>query len=599
MRKGSAQIAVLLAFTACADKNAGPGEAARAEAARQNAASAAAPPATGPELPRDAKARLDQLARDDLDAELTFRPSVASWLGAHGWDDRLEDVRLDAQLREVGRLRLLLERLSQLDVAALDATRATDLALLERRVQAELFELTDSRPLERNPLVYVDVASSAVEELMDDAPAVDRVRALAARLWRIRPLLDEARRNLRGPAARLAIEKAIDLAQAAKGFVGETLPRAVQTADPKLADDFRAACGDASRALDDFAGWLARDLSLRARGELAALVLGRERFLERLRLVDGVTATPEQLVALGEREIKEARRRLDDAGRAIVAGRPGVEAARLVEDDHAKPEELLPQAQAAVESAVQFVRDHKLVTLPDPERPKVLEMPPARWGFVQLALAGPLDPKPRDAVLYVDPVDKTWPERRKQEHLRTLNRAALLMAVLHDVVGRYVLAERDRRAPTTTLKIALAPAFVEGWAGYVERMMLDEGFAAGDAKVRFAVERAALLRAGRLVAAVRLHALGAKLDDVIKVFLDEAGCDADQARREAERAAIDPWVALDALGRIEIEKLRDDWRAAHPSATLGEFHDALLAHGTPPVAVLRKLLLPGDNHSPL
>jgi hypothetical protein len=32
---------------------------------------------------------------------------------------------------------------------------------------------------------------------------------------------------------------------------------------------------------------------------------------------------------------------------------------------------------------------------------------------------------------------------------------------------------------------------------------------------------------------------------------------------------------------------------------LGAIHDAMLAHGSPPVTVLRRILLPNDNRSPL
>jgi len=98
---------------------------------------------------------------------------------------------------------------------------------------------------------------------------------------------------------------------------------------------------------------------------------------------------------------------------------------------------------------------------------------------------------------------------------------------------------------------------------------------------------------------VKLHALGAKIDDAVKVFTDEGGLDDVQARREAERTAVDPMVLADALGRIAIVKLRDDWRAAHAGAPLGQFHDALLRHGTPSPIFLRKVLLPGDTASPL
>jgi uncharacterized protein (DUF885 family) len=578
--------AVTGAFAGCADRSAPP------------------PVTTGRggsvrrELPRDARARLDVLEHDDLDAWVQESPITATWLGARGHDDAVDDVRLDAQARTVARLKTLLDRVRAIDAGELDAPRALDRLLLERRTENALYDLTELRPLERNPVVYLDLASSAVEELLtEDSVTPDRARALTARLWKIRPLLDEARRNLRGPVAELAVRRAVDLALAAKGFIAETLPKAVQLADAKLADDFRAAGGDASRALDDFAGWLQRDLGPRAHGDFA---LGRERFLEKLRLVEGLEGvTPEQLVALGERELKDARKRYDEAARQVIAGRAGADPSKIIEEDHAKPDELLIQAQSTAEAITDFVRGEKLVTLPEPERPKVLDLPPALWGFAQLSVSGPLEPKPRDGYLYIDPVDKSWPDRRKQEHLRTLNRPAMVMALIHELPGQYVLAERNRHAPTTVQKVALAPAFVEGWAGYAERMLLDAGFGAGDPRVRLVVERALMLRAARLVASVRLHALGAKLDDVVKLFSDEAYADDYQARREAERAALDPWVLYDALGRIEIEKLRDDWRAAHPDATLGAFHDALLGHGTPPVTVLRKILLPESKRPPL
>lgn len=552
-----------------------------------------------PSKPPSGNAAVDQLVRDNLDAELLEQPVAATWLGVHGGDDRIDDVRPEAQARLAQRLRILIDRLRAVDDKALDANRAFDRLLLERRASLALFTLTELRPLERNPMVYCDLAQSAIYELVADEylSPMDRLRNVNARLWKIRALLDDARRNLRPTASELSIRRAIEAAQAEKGFLVETLPRALQgVAAPALLDDLRAAVGDAARALDDFAGWLARELLPRARGDFA---LGRDKLMEELRLGEGVDVTPELLVALGEREIKDARRRYDEAARALGAGRPGVDVAKLLEEDHGKPEELLTSAQQSLEAAVAFVRAQHLLTPPDPERPKVVEMPPALWGYLQLETAGPLEPKPHESFLWVDPIDKNWSDKRKQEHLRTFNRAVMVRDVLHEAIGHYVQAELDRRAPTTMQKIALSPLFVEGWAGYVEEMMTAEGFLPGDARLRVAVARATLLRAARLVAAVRLHALGAKIDDAVKVFTDEAGLDDYTARREAERAAIDPMVLGDALGRIAIDKLRDDWRAAHDGAGLGAFHDALLRHGTPSPILLRRVLLPGDTASPL
>src|SRR5437764_1258165 len=84
------------------------------------------------------------------------------------------------------------------------------------------------------------------------------------------------RRDLHATAPDLQVRRAAEVAQGMKGFLAETLPKAVRAVpDAKLLDDFRQADGDAARALDDFETWLQRDLLPRSRGEPA---LGRERF---------------------------------------------------------------------------------------------------------------------------------------------------------------------------------------------------------------------------------------------------------------------------------------------------------------------------------
>src|SRR5690242_3363506 len=149
MRKGPPAalfIVMVVALGACTDRSTpAPQQPARAGGVRR-------------ELPRDAKALLDVLERDDLDAWVQESPITATWLGARGHDDAVDDVRLDAQARTVARLRTLDERVRAIDASELDAPRALDRLLLERRTENALYDLTELRPLERNPVVYLDLA---------------------------------------------------------------------------------------------------------------------------------------------------------------------------------------------------------------------------------------------------------------------------------------------------------------------------------------------------------------------------------------------------------------------------------------------------------
>src|SRR5436190_19299387 len=71
---------------------------------------AAEPAQKAPDLPPDAKGRLDLYVRENLDAELAYSPTLATWLGMHGYDDRIDDVRTEAQAREAARCKQVLDR---------------------------------------------------------------------------------------------------------------------------------------------------------------------------------------------------------------------------------------------------------------------------------------------------------------------------------------------------------------------------------------------------------------------------------------------------------------------------------------------------------
>lgn len=554
------------------------------------------PPASAPTdaaaHPIDAAARLEALEREQLDGVLAFSPSEASWLGATGWDDKLDDASPEAQAREVVRLRGILERSRALPEAELDPPHKIDRALLEQDVRARLHQLLEVRPRERSPLWYVDLASSALEVVLshDGPPLGDRLRAACVRLARLRLLFDQARRSLKNPP-ELATRRAIEHAQSLRGFVAETLPRAIgAVGDEKLLAELRTVQPDALRAIDELISWLQRDLLPRSRGELA---LGRERLAERLRALDGVELPVELLQAAGERELKSARQRYEDLAAKLAPGKTPLEAARVIEEDRAPGDDLAAAARAALDQAVAATRAAGFATVPDP-RPEVAEMPPYLWGIVELSEPGPLADHGR-AVWWVDPVDKSWTRKQRDEHLRAASRPQLQIAALHEVVpGHWLQAELTRRAPSLVERFAGSTATREGWAAYAEQQAILLGFPGADPKLRLAEARAALVRVGRFVAALRFHAGGAKIEDLTKLFTDDCYLEGWAAGREAERAALDPLALAPTLGRLWIERLRDDARAARGADAfrLGELHDQLLAHGAPPLAILRRVVLP-------
>ena len=65
---------------------------------------------------------------------------------------------------------------------------------------------------------------------------------------------------------------------------------------------------------------------------------------------------------------------------------------------------------------------------------------------------------------------------------------------------------------------------------------------------------------------------------------------------EAMRGTFDPGYLNYTLGKLEILKLRDDYKAQEgKSFSLEKFHNEMLNHGMPPIRLLREMLLKNES----
>lgn len=569
---------------------------------------------------------LNLLIAEQLDAELQFSPTLATWLGDHSSDDRLDDVRIETISREMARLDAMADRLRRFveqmgpgqaqnqpapATSPAEALRL-DFQLLQARVEAKRLELSDARPFERNPIYYTNLIAFGLDSLIGpNLLTLAGMRALRGRLAQVAAICREAQRTLKNPP-EIFTRRAIETAQATRDFVALLLPRMlgnITLPDSALLDDVNRQREGAERALEDFTAWLLRDLSSRSKGDWSQ---PRDRFMARLRAVELFDVPLDTLQNVVEFEHREAHRRFDELSRKLTGpssmspSRAAAEALRAVEEDHPKPEELLRAAETALDKALEMTASQKFVTPPPVSaRPQVTEMPAYRFGYVMLSMPALLEPD-RPALFYIDPVDPSWKDRKRiSDHLRMLNRAQLLQSALHEVVpGHFTQQTVARRLssglPPIRLR-SLSTAFLEGWSHYAEKTLVETAAPPGPPgeRLQLLALRVELLRLGRLLSAIRLHAppfgappASARLEDAVRFFVEECYLDEYAARREAERLTYDPLAGLGALGQLQLEQLRSDYQAEQgPNFSNQAFHDALLLHGALPVVALRRLLL--------
>ena len=92
---------------------------------------------------------------------------------------------------------------------------------------------------------------------------------------------------------------------------------------------------------------------------------------------------------------------------------------------------------------------------------------------------GPFEKRATEAYYYVTPPEADWPAKQKEEWLTAFNYYTADVISIHEVYpGHYVQFLRLNASPANKVeKIFGSYAFIEGWAHYCEKMMIDEGYA--------------------------------------------------------------------------------------------------------------------------
>ena len=153
-----------------------------------------------------------------------------------------------------------------------------------------------------------------------------------------------------------------------------------------------------------------------------------------------------------------------------------------------------------------------------------------------------------------------------------------------------------KQVPTKVRKLAGCSSNAEGWAHYTEQMMLDEGYGNGDRKLRLGQLQDALLRNARFIVGIKMHTGQMTFDDAVEFFVKEGYQVRPVAEKEAKRGTSDPTYLVYTLGKLQILKLREDYKKKKGAQfSLQEFHDSFIKQGTPPIKIVRRAMLGDDS----
>jgi len=557
--------------------------------------------------PYSQSAAFDRFVDSYLDEFAKHHPSIAAGNGLHDHDELLDDFTVTGIQSEIATLKRERTTLQDFAPASLTPDQAVDRRILLGLVDAWLLEQETLANWRKNPMLYASALTDGIHNLMtvESDPAPVRMRRIISKLRQIPTLLAAARGNVSNPP-ELFVERGASMMHATSDMLGKDLELAFAK-DPNTAlrDSLRRAAGAAIPQIEAYATYLERDILPKANGDFA---IGGSN-LSRRYLAEELIDTPlPTMVAIGERELARQQAEFKSVAQKIAPGLDAKGTWLAVRKNHPAMGGVVAATSKIVDSLTAFVISHNIATVPAGERVVVAPAPPFDLGFASMHASPPLEKTSVKSVFYITDANPSMTKDQQDAWLERYNYASLSNTAAHEAMpGHWLHSTYMRRTPGKVRRIwiGLNPfpqpsSGQDGWAHYAEQMVLDQGFANGDPKLRLAQISDALTRICRLLSGIKLHTKQWTLDDAQRCFENDAYVAAPAARREAERGAYDPTYGGYFLGKMGILKLRDDYqRKLGAKFNLREFHERFMTDGIAPIPAHRQLLLPGDTSAVL
>jgi uncharacterized protein (DUF885 family) len=537
---------------------------------------------------------------DRIFDELIFRydPASGTQAGFHRYDALMPTGSRAEVEEQLAATRKFIAAVEGFDPAGLSPASAADRELVLAQLHSQVLTLDTIRMWEKNPDFYTSYATSAIFTIMSRtfAPPAERLKSTIAREKLIPRMLQSARENLKNPP-EIYTTVALDQLPGIESFFEKDVPAAfTKVKDAALLAEFKKTNQGVLDALKSYGTFLKNDLLPRSKGDFR---IGAESYRAKL-LYDEMVDTPlDRLLAIGYDDLHRNQAELKRVATQIDPSRPPEAILQDLENDHPTADKLLGSFRDVLGGLRDFIETKHIVTIPSKVMPTVEETPPFMRALTSASMdtPGAYEKVAKEAFFNVTLPDPAWPAKDIDEYLQGFNRGTIISTAVHEAFpGHYIQFLWVPSATSKVRKLMGCGSNAEGWAHYTEQMMLDVGYGAGDLKLRLGQLQDALLRDARFIVGIRMHTGDMTMEQAVDFFVQEGHQVRPTAEKEAKRGTSDPTYLVYTLGKLEILKLREDYKAMKGGKyTLQEFHDAFLQQGTPPVKIVRKALLGNDS----
>jgi hypothetical protein len=522
-----------------------------------------------------------------------YAPSEGTAVGFHQYDRQLENY---SQSSLQSARKMLLGYLAEFE----KMPRGDDRDLITGKIKAQLLALDDIPYWRTNPDFYSSNATASIFSLISRkfAPPEQRLASVIAREKQIPAMLRTAEVNLKDPP-RIYTEVALEQLPGIEDFFTSDVPKAFMgVQDQNLLREFQNVNKAVLESLRGYETFLKSDLLPRSKGDFR---LGADNYRKKLLYEEDVNIPLDRLLAIGYDNLHQNQKQLAEVAKQIDGNKTPQQIADELGGDHPPADQLLQAFRSTFDNLKSFINAHQIITIPSPIEPILEETPPFMRALTTASMdsPGPYEKTATEAYFNVTLPERKWSPKETQEFMTAFSRGTIASTAIHEAYpGHYTQLLWFKQVQSKVRRLTQCGSNVEGWAHYTEQMMLDEGYGNNDPKLRFGQLIDALLRNCRYIVGIEMHTGRMSYQQGIEFFMKQAYMTHAYAERETKRGTSDPTYLVYTLGKLQILKLREDYRQKIGAAfNLEQFHNDFVKQGGIPVSIIRKNMLGNDSPS--
>jgi uncharacterized protein (DUF885 family) len=193
----------------------------------------------------------------------------------------------------------------------------------------------------------------------------------------------------------------------------------------------------------------------------------------------------------------------------------------------------------------------------------------------------------------VSPIPAQWTSAQTDSFLREYNTRSIHNLTIHEAMpGHYLQLAHANKYPSTLRALLASGPFIEGWAVYAERVMIEQGYMDGDPLMKLIQLKWYLRSIVNAMLDQAVHVDGISRQAAMKLMTESGFQEEREAAGKWTRAQLtSAQLPVYFVGAQEHMALRAEAEQRLGAGfSLREYHDKLLSHGSPPVRFARALM---------